>query len=324
MLLTDVARRPSRRPSPASPSLEVLGLGTDGKDHGYEGDQAEAGPRQQATPAAQEVQNVVHGRQAYARKGIESVGIAPGIPGCGMILAVESSRPGGRILRLVAAVLSVSLAGCATSRAPGTTATITIPKSRPPLPPISGGGDLKTNESIEKAVAQYVELQQSPLVPNVYNSPSWPSVTPTSPSEPNVDVRPIVDASGAPTLSPELQASMVKAASAAIDARQTHAAQKAFDYWLPGAIGAEASEHFQVVGAGAYLETFKIVSESDSRATVTAQCLEWQHQMFWNGTSETFHKIQNETIDGLVLVQSSTGSWLVDDFNLASVPGRGP
>ena len=234
-----------------------------------------------------------------------------------------SSRRGGRILGLFAAVLCISFAGCASSRASGTSTTTTTPDTPPTLPPISGGGDLKTNKAIERAVA-YVELQQSPLVPNVNNSPSWPSVTPTSPSEPNVDVRPIVDASGAPSLSPGLQASMVAAANVAIDSRQTKAAQKAFDYWLAGAIGAEFREDFQVVGAGVYLETFHVDSESDRRATVSARCLVWEYQMFWHGTTHMVHKIQSETNDGLVLVKSSTGHWLVDDYGLNFVPGQGP
>lgn len=117
---------------------------------------------------------------------------------------------------------------------------------------------------------------------------------------------------------------MVAAANTAIDARQTPAARKAFDYWLAGAIGAESRENFQVVGAGAYLETFHVDSESDRRATVTARCLEWQHQMFWHGTTQVAHDIQNECNVGVVLVQSSTGSWLVDDYELAPVPGQAP
>ncbi len=69
VLLGDVARRPSRRLSSASPSPEVLGLGPDGKDHCHEGNQAETGPRQQPTPTAEPVQKVVHGWQAYVPEG---------------------------------------------------------------------------------------------------------------------------------------------------------------------------------------------------------------------------------------------------------------
>ena len=59
-LLANVARRPSRRPSPTSRSSEALDLGPNGEDNGHEDEQGDPDPRQQPTPTVEKVQET-HG-----------------------------------------------------------------------------------------------------------------------------------------------------------------------------------------------------------------------------------------------------------------------
>ena len=172
---------------------------------------------------------------------------------------------------------------------------------------------------LRSTVAQYIELEQSVLVPNVSGSRDWPAVTPSQ-----ALVEPARDGSGALVLSSALQASMVEAATKAIKSRQTPSAQSD-NWWIKGAIAAESKNGFQVVGAGERIRTFHIDGLDSERASVTVQADEWQNQVYLgNDGNLLHHTITGRTIDTVSLVRGQSGAWLVDRFKLDFVPGHGP
>jgi len=80
---------------------------------------------------------------------------------------------------------------------------------------------------IRPAVAQFLNLQRSVLVPNGSGSSNWPSTVPQGPLLAGTHVT-------VPTVEPAGAASMVAAATKAVASRETPAAQRDFDYWIKG------------------------------------------------------------------------------------------
>jgi hypothetical protein len=178
----------------------------------------------------------------------------------------------------------------------------------------------KTNPAVETAVAQYLELQQSVLIPNVFGSSSWPAVVPS-----HMTIDPGQDASGSLYLSPQLQASMAEAATKALASRETRLCQQGHDWWIKGAIATEANDGFQVVGAGVRITAFHVTSLTANTASVTARTDGWQVQAFAStGGSVGHHTIESEGVYQLSLIRASDGRWLVNRYTFGFVPGYGP
>ena len=178
----------------------------------------------------------------------------------------------------------------------------------------------KTNPAVERTVAQYVELQQSVLIPNVSGSASWPAVVPS-----HETIRPARDTKGSFNLSPQLQASMVKAATKALASRKTTRCQQGHDWWIQGAIATEASDGFQVIGAGVRITDFHITSLTANTASVTEQSDDWQVQAFASaGGGVSHHTLENEGAGQFSLIRSPDGRWLVDQVTLGFAAGHGP
>lgn len=179
----------------------------------------------------------------------------------------------------------------------------------------SGAGGGGNDAAIRSSVAQYLELQQSVLIPDTSESSAWPSIVPSE-----TTIRPVLDAGGQLSLSSPIQQQMIRLATAAITSRQTASAHSAYDNWIARAIEDEASG-FQVIGAGERLRTFQVDSLSARRASITATVDIWQVQA--GGSSES-HRIYNRGTDNMTLVRGPHGRWLVDRDNFDFVPGYGP
>lgn len=204
----------------------------------------------------------------------------------------------------------------------------TIDVRRAALPEPTGAiSDVTAAKQIEASLGEYLELQQSVLVPNYNDSPSWPSTTPSEPAGTSSDIPPVEDSQGNFAMTPAQQAAMVNAAYSAAQAVTTPAYMQEMEAWLPGALAREGTSGnaFEVVGAGEYITSFVIDSESATTTTTTSRVTVWENQAYQAADgSVSINTIQSAQIETDTLVLSSSGTWQVSYDNFTFAPGQGP
>ena len=179
---------------------------------------------------------------------------------------------------------------------------------------------------VKLALGEYLELQQSVLIPNYNDSAAWPIVTPSRPLGRSGAIHLVRDARGQFSLSKTQQGSMLRAAFAA--ARKVTTAQNMANMrtWLPGALATEAapSNGFEVGSAGAFLTSFAIISQTATSVTVSARARTWESQAYQSRNGSVFvHTIQNGELETAVLVLVGR-AWKVSFNNFTFLPGQGP
>jgi hypothetical protein len=158
---------------------------------------------------------------------------------------------------------------------------------------------------IRPAVAQFLNLQQSVLVPTGFGSLSWPSTVPQGPLLAGTHVT-------APTVDAAEAASMVAAATKVFASRETRAARRKFDYWIEGAIEDRPA---RTVSAGVRIVSFDITALTPTSATVVARISEWQQSVSSGRT--VMHPLVVRGRAELSLVRYRS-RWLVSDFLVTS------
>jgi len=242
------------------------------------------------------------------------------------VLIPEARRRHRRRLIVLMILVAVAVLGA-------TIALSLWPPSRSTTPHTGNGDGTGASTSmgraarIKLALGEYLELQQSVLVPNYDNSSAWPVVTPSLPTGRSGDIHPVEDASGQFSLKKAQQDMMLRAAFAAARKVTTVGNMTNMRTWLPGALATEAapSDGFEVVGAGAYVTGgFAIISQTAASVTVTARSRTWESQAYQATDGSVFiHTIQNGELDTATLVLVD-GAWKVSYDNFTFLPGQGP